>query len=125
MRTSLSDHCGLTPCAMATHPVPCCCQTVISVVALGERLRTGGTIWGDTIQSNDIGHDYGRSVQLGFQIAERVIFQFPPAILLECSGTIKCSAGGYARVVRCESVLNLDPVRRLHISPEETFQTLA
>ena len=120
------SYCWLTLCAITTHPAFCCCQTRHHVLRPPK-----GTVsdrryhLGDTIQSNDVGHDYGRSVQLGFQIAERVIFQFPPAILLECSGTIKCSCGGYARVVRCESVLNLDPVPRLHISPEGTFQPLA
>src|SRR5208282_3109247 len=90
-----------------------------------ERLRAGGSTGGDTIQSDGVGHYNGGSVQLGFQIAEGVVLYLPTVILLQRGGAIKRSAGGYARVIRSESALHLDPVRRLHIFPEDALQTLA
>src|SRR4029077_1865339 len=59
------------------------------------------------------------------QIAQRIVLQLPLAILLKRSRAIERSAGRYARIVRSESALHLNPVRSLHIFPKDALQTLA
>jgi len=61
----------------------------------GERLRAARSIQA-AVQSDGVGHDDGVSIQLGPQIAERIVFQPPLTILLKRGRAIERPARSFA-----------------------------